>query len=148
MHNLIIENHKIETIDLHMHTTVSDGTDTPPEIVDRVKEAGIDLFAVTDHDAIQGAVEVSNMPAVKNGDILFLKGVEFSCKDEDGKYHILGYQYDETSSSILDVVNKAHELRMSKVVQRIDFLKEEFGLPSRMKTLISSYITAIPASLI
>ena len=43
---------KIEKIDLHMHTTVSDGTDTPEEILSRVRDAGIRLFSVTDHDAI------------------------------------------------------------------------------------------------
>ena len=42
-------------IDLHMHTTVSDGTDTPEALRDLVKAAGIALFSVTDHDAIRGA---------------------------------------------------------------------------------------------
>ena len=44
----------IRTIDLHMHTTVSDGTDTPGEILSRVRASGIGLFAVTDHDAVKG----------------------------------------------------------------------------------------------
>ena len=43
----------IQKIDLHMHSTVSDGTDTPAELLGRVREAGIPLFAVTDHDAMQ-----------------------------------------------------------------------------------------------
>jgi predicted metal-dependent phosphoesterase TrpH len=42
-------------IDLHMHTTVSDGTDAPGEIVARVREAGIGLFSVTDHDAVKAS---------------------------------------------------------------------------------------------
>ena len=42
-------------IDLHMHTTVSDGTDTPEQIVPLVKAAGIGLFAATDHDAVKGS---------------------------------------------------------------------------------------------
>ena len=45
----------IRKIDLHIHTTISDGTDSPLQIVEKVKEAGVDLFAVTDHDAIAGA---------------------------------------------------------------------------------------------
>ena len=40
-------------IDLHMHTNVSDGTDSPEELLSRVREAGIGLFSVTDHDAIK-----------------------------------------------------------------------------------------------
>ena len=139
MHNLILKDHKVETIDLHMHTTVSDGTDSPAEILDRVIDAGIDLFSITDHDDIKGAVEVSTMPAVQNGEILFIKGVEFSCKDEDGKYHILGYQYDETCPAILDVIQEAHELRIRKVGQRIEFLKEEFGFTFRDEDIEKLY---------
>ena len=41
-------------MDLHMHSTVSDGTDTPAELKERVREAGIALFALTDHDAVKG----------------------------------------------------------------------------------------------
>ena len=44
-----------EMIDLHMHTTCSDGTDTPEEIIARVRESGIGLFSVTDHDGIKAA---------------------------------------------------------------------------------------------
>ena len=144
MHSFVIENHRVETIDLHMHTTISDGTDTPQEIVDNVIAAGIDLFSVTDHDDIEGAVQASQVPAVQNGDILFIKGVEFSCKDEDGKYHILGYQYDETSPAILDVIHEAHELRLSKLSQRLDFLKEEFGFSFREEDIEKLYHLSNP----
>ena len=41
-------------VDFHMHTTVSDGTDTPEEILNRVRQAGISMFSVTDHDALKG----------------------------------------------------------------------------------------------
>ena len=78
-------------IDLHMHTAVSDGTDKPDEILLRVREAGIGLFAVTDHDAVKGCEEISR--ALTAGDPAFLTGVEFSCRDEEGKYHILGYGF-------------------------------------------------------
>lgn len=145
LHNyVLIKNRKIKSLDLHMHTTVSDGTDTPQNIVSCVRDAGIDLFSVTDHDDIQGAVEVSGMPAILNGEILFIKGVEFSCKDEDGKYHILGYQYDETSSEILDVVHEAHEIRIRKVSQRIEFLKEEFGMTFDDKDIEQIYHNSNP----
>ena len=81
--------HYPEKIDLHMHTTVSDGTDTPEEILANVKEAGIELFSVTDHDAVKAGPMIRDL--LKEGDPLFLTGAEFSCKDEEGKYHILGY---------------------------------------------------------
>jgi len=112
-------------IDLHMHTAVSDGTDAPEEIVSRVKEAGIDLFSVTDHDAIKGCVTVREF--LRESDPKFIPGVEFSCKDEEGQYHILGYGYDPESGAIREIVEKGHGFRVGKLQKRLDYLKKEFG---------------------
>ena len=114
-----------DKIDLHMHTNVSDGTDPPIDIVKRVKDAGITLFSLTDHDAVAGCIEIKNN--LSFGDPAFIFGVEFSCKDEDGKYHILGYGYDPKSKPILDIVDKGHSFRREKLRQRLDFLQKEFG---------------------
>ncbi|MBR4768929.1 MAG: PHP domain-containing protein [Lachnospiraceae bacterium] len=112
-------------IDLHMHTTVSDGTDSPGAIIGRVKEAGISCFSVTDHDAIKGCMEIM---AVRGADDpLFVPGVEFSCKDEEGQYHILGYGYDPEGESIQSIVDKGHSIRMNKLKKRLDGIKEQFG---------------------
>lgn len=112
-------------IDLHMHSTVSDGTDTPQQILEHVKEAGITLFSVTDHDAVKCS---GIIPALlKDGDSQFIPGAEFSCKDGEGQYHILGYAYDPDADSIRQLVEKGHSYRMKKVVQRLDFLKDTFG---------------------
>ncbi|MBQ6271953.1 MAG: PHP domain-containing protein [Clostridiales bacterium] len=110
-------------IDLHMHTTISDGTDTPEELLSVVKSAGITHFSITDHDAVAGAKIM--MDLLSPGDPLFIPGVEFSCKDDLGKYHILGYGFDPSSPSILKVVEKGHENRMTEVRARIKALKEE-----------------------
>ena len=112
-------------IDLHMHTTVSDGTDTPEEILAHVREAGIVLFSVTDHDAIKCSRIIPAL--LGDGDPRFLPGVEFSCKDEEGKYHILGYGYDPDAAAIQSVVEHGHRLRMKKVMARLNFLESEFG---------------------
>lgn len=112
-------------IDLHMHSTVSDGTDTPAELLQNVKDAGIGLFSLTDHDGIAGCVELLEL--LGPGDPSFLPGVEFSCKDEEGKYHILGYGYDPASPSINGVVELGHGYRIKKMNMRIDFLRSEFG---------------------
>ena len=114
-----------DKIDLHMHTNVSDGMDSPLDIVKRVKNAGINLFSVTDHDAT-GACSIikSNL---SNGDPAFIFGVEFSCKDDDGQYHILGYGYDPESPLIREIVDLGHEFRMRKLIIRLNFLEKEFG---------------------
>lgn len=112
-------------IDLHMHTTVSDGSDTPTELISHVKAAGIGLFSVTDHDAVKGCGIV--MDSLAEGDPDFISGVEFSTRDEHGKYHILGYDYEPGSKAILDIVEKGHSLRMKKITGRLEFLKKEFG---------------------
>ena len=107
-------------LDLHMHSTVSDGTDSPAEILANVKAAGIGFFSLTDHDAVQGCEQLLALMAP--GDPLFIPGVEFSCKDELGKYHILGYGYDPAAPSIRAVVAQGHALRMQKVRQRLEIL--------------------------
>lgn len=112
-------------IDLHMHSTVSDGTDTPAEILKKVREAGIGVFSVTDHDAVKSGRIIRGL--LKHGDPAFIPGAEFSCKDENGKYHILGYGFDPESEAINALVDRAHALRMKKVGSRLDFLREEFG---------------------
>lgn len=108
-----------------MHTTVSDGTDTPEEILANVKEAGIELFSVTDHDAVKAGPMIRDL--LKEGDPLFLTGAEFSCKDEEGKYHILGYGFDPDSEAIRQLVDLGHGYRMDKVNARLDFLRDEFN---------------------
>ena len=111
--------------DLHMHSTVSDGTDTPAEILDNVRNAGLELFSLTDHDAVKGCGMI--MELLSEDDPLFITGVEFSCKDEDGKYHILGYGYDPLAPAINDVVDLGHRFRINKVRARLEFLKDRFG---------------------
>ena len=117
-----------EIIDLHMHTTASDGTDTPEEIVRHVKDSPIQMFAVTDHDGIEGALEAEQiLTKDPENKLLFIRGIEFSCRDPEGKYHILGYGYDPDNERLKKVVHIAHENRLEKVFLRLAFLKEQFG---------------------
>ncbi len=112
-------------IDLHMHTTVSDGSDSPEEIIAYVKEAGIDLFSVTDHDAVKGCKIIKDH--LSDDDPKFINGAEFSCKDEKGKYHILGYNYDPDDEAITRLVDLGHGYRINKVKRRLEYIKDEFG---------------------
>ena len=112
-------------IDLHMHTTVSDGTDTPTEIIAKIREAGIGIFSITDHDAIKGCKEAAE--AIRGSGLKFITGAEFNGRDEDGKYHILGYGMDPDSKSVKDMIELVHALRMKKLSARLDFIANEYG---------------------
>ena len=66
--------------------------------------------------------------------------MEFSCKDEAGKYHILGYGYDANTAPIQNVVALGHGLRMKKVQARLDFLESRFGFtfpPEAVEALLA-----------
>ena len=71
-----------------MHTLISDGTDSLEGIIAKVREAGLDLFSVTDHDSIKAGIRVpfilEELPEEQRTP--FIRGVEFSCEDEMGKY--------------------------------------------------------------
>ena len=117
---------QLGAIDLHIHTTVSDGTDTPEILLGHVKEKDINLFSVTDHDAIKGCQIMREL--LRAGDPQFICGVEFSCKDEQGQYHILGYNYDPMAESMRQIIQLGHSYRMKKVNARLEFLKERFHI--------------------
>ena len=123
-----------ETIDLHMHSTVSDGTDTPEELCGLVRRAGIGLFSLTDHDDTRGCERLleKRMKTPVSGaeseqPCLFITGAEFSSRDRLGKYHILGYGYDVHAPAMHTFSRRLHALRLKKVQARLDFLKERFG---------------------
>ena len=115
----------MKKIDLHTHSTVSDGTDTPPELLQHVREAKIALFALTDHDSVRGCAMIRDIRT--EGDPKMLTGVEFSCRDEHGKYHILGYNFDPDSPSITEIIELGHRYRMTKLMKRISFIRDRFG---------------------
>ena len=117
-------------IDLHMHTEMSDGDHTPEEILIKVKEAGLELFSVTDHDT---DICVGIIPKLLGpGDPDYIPGVEFSCKDKGdegaNKYHILGYGFDPKNEKLRTLLDTAHEFRMEKARKRLEFLKSEFNM--------------------
>ena len=121
----------ISILDLHIHTTVSDGTDTPEALLAQVGNAGIGLFSVTDHDAVEGCRRI--LAIRTEDDPAFIPGIEFSCRDEEGQYHILGYGYDPDEEAINAVVAEGHAFRMRKITGRLDFLKEKFGFAFKEK---------------
>ncbi|GAB3462916.1 PHP domain-containing protein [Streptomonospora sediminis] len=78
-------------IDLHSHSSVSDGTESPAEVVGRAAAAGLDVLALTDHDTVAGIPEAAAaMPA----GFTLVPGMELSCLHEGASVHLLAYLFD------------------------------------------------------
>lgn len=116
----------ISTVDLHIHTTASDGTDEPKNLLWNIQKAGINTFAVTDHDTIRGAMAMKKI--VPPG-LRFVQGIEFSCRTKSGhKCHVLGLNYDENNRDFQDALRTGDELRHQKFFRRIELLHSQFGI--------------------
>ena len=76
-------------IDLHIHSTCSDGTFTPKQIVQKVIAKGLYGFSLTDHDTVDGIPEILAMDLPD--DLKFIPGIEISCDALHREIHVLGY---------------------------------------------------------
>ena len=112
-------------VDLHIHTTASDGADTPGELAAKIAAAGLELFSVTDHDTVDGALEMEKF--VPDG-VKYIRGVEFSCLSPGGKCHILGYDYDPDHPAFRAALAEGRGLRMEKLDRRLEQLKTDHGI--------------------
>ena len=112
-------------LDLHIHTTASDGSDTPSELAQQVAAAGLRLFSVTDHDTIDGALEMEGL--VPHG-VRYIRGVEFSCVSPAGKCHILGYHYDPDHPAFRAALAQGRQLRLEKLERRLEKLRREYAI--------------------
>ncbi len=111
-------------IDLHIHSSASDGSDSIPELLVNLQKADIDTFAVTDHDTIDGAVEMET--AIRALNLHYIKGIEFSCISPLRKCHLLGYRYDANDPVFLSAIREGNDLRLAKLERRLAFLRETY----------------------
>ena len=112
-------------VDLHIHTTASDGADSPRTLAEKVAAAGLELFSVTDHDTIAGALEMEKI--VPQG-VRYIRGVEFSCVSPAGKCHILGYGYDPDHPAFRGALAEGRRLRLEKLDRRLEQLRRDHGI--------------------
>ena len=121
-------------IDLHTHTTYSDGTDNPSELINKALAAGITIIGLTDHDSISGWQEATN--ALRPG-ISLVPGAEISCQTTDGiSVHILGLLFDSSNSELMNTLEKTRENRhgrMEKIIARIN----EAGIDITMSDVLA-----------
>jgi len=109
-------------IDLHTHSNESDGTDTPLELLNKVAEAEIDRFALTDHDSIAGWQQIKDL--VPSG-IELVIGAEVSCQTVDAlSVHMLGFLFDPENKALIDSMNETRGNRITRMERIVGRLQE------------------------
>jgi len=110
-------------IDLHTHTTVSDGTDTPAQLVNKALAQGLDTLAITDHDAIAGwASAVQTL----RGNLKLVLGAEISCLTKEGvSVHMLGLLFDGTNSALLEALENTRDERLPRMRKMIELMQTD-----------------------
>lgn len=118
-----LEPRSVQRIDLHTHSTASDGTLTPAELVRAAAEAGLDAVAITDHDSTAGWDEA--VAALPRG-LTLVRGAELSCRWYAGQppiaLHLLGYLFDPAEPELaaeLARVRAARTVRGERIVERL-----------------------------
>ena len=108
--------------DLHVHTTASDGTLTPTELVRHAAHLGLAAVAITDHDSVQGLAEARATAAAECPSLTVIPGVELSAVDDGRDVHILGYfiRYeDESLGTHLADLRRARLNRAESIVEAL-----------------------------
>ncbi len=111
--------------DLHVHSNCSDGSDSVQELIKNIQKAELNIFALTDHDTVEGCSEISKL--VPDG-IKFIPSVELTCKAGSIKCHILGYNCDYTNKKLLNLIEKGKILRRKKLETRVKYLKDVWNI--------------------
>lgn len=107
-------------IDLHAHSTASDGSQPPAAVVEAAARAGLDVVALTDHDSTEGWAEA--FAAGRRLGVTVVPGVEISCKVRDISVHLLSYLHDPTDADLhaeLALTRDDRVGRARRMVQRI-----------------------------
>ncbi|HUX71863.1 MAG TPA: PHP domain-containing protein [Cellulomonadaceae bacterium] len=113
-------------IDLHTHSTASDGTDTPTRVVEQAVAAGLDVIALTDHDTTDGWAEAAEA-AVAHG-IGLVRGSEVTASAAGISVHLLSYLQDPTSAPLADAMRATKTARITRARTMVDLLAEDYDL--------------------
>lgn len=100
------------SVDLHVHTSISDGTDSPATVVGMAESMGLRAIAITDHDAVGGIAEATR--AARGLALEVLPGVEISADAGGLEIHILGYLIEYASGPLLDLLAECSEWRLGR----------------------------------
>ncbi len=112
----------MKRIDLHTHSTFSDGTLTPQKLIEYASNKKLSAISITDHDTISGLNEAFEIS--KKFDIELITGVEFTCFISDMEVHILGYMFDKDSSILNEQIKKIAQSRKNRNDKMIEKFKD------------------------
>ena len=104
--------------DLHVHSTASDGTDPPAEVMRRAARAGLDVVALTDHDTVAGHAEAH----AAAGPVALLPGMELSCRLDGRSLHMLAYLFDADQPELSAELTRIRDDRVLRARAMVDKL--------------------------
>lgn len=130
----------MQYIDLHVHTTASDGTCTPSEVMKIGERIGLKAIAITDHDTLKGLDEVGKTS--KKSPIEVVSGIEISSEWEGTEIHLLAYLLDNISDDLRDTIKKLKLSRESRN-EGIAYLLNRDGVQVSIEKLRSESRTRI-----
>ncbi|MEX5273248.1 PHP domain-containing protein [Kocuria sp. CPCC 205235] len=114
-------------IDLHIHSIASDGTETPADVARSAKAAGLDVFALTDHDTTAGWQEAGDT-AVELG-LAFVPGMEITCTTSNGvSVHMLSYLHDPTYEPLWNAVESSRSGRLTRAKRMVELLSADYDI--------------------
>jgi predicted metal-dependent phosphoesterase TrpH len=100
-------------IDLHLHTTASDGRLSPAQLVARAHAAGLTTISITDHDTVAAIAEVTELAGAIG--IRVIPGIEITAVDDGRDVHMLGYFFDPGSATLASLLERQRALRVARV---------------------------------
>lgn len=109
-------------IDLHAHSTASDGTDTPTELVAAARAAGLDVLAVTDHDTTGGWAEAA---AALPAGLSLVRGAEISCVRDGISLHLLAYLFDPAEPRFAAERAALRDSRLGRAERMVQLLQAD-----------------------
>ena len=113
-------------IDLHTHSRVSDGTDTPAGVIRAAVAAELDVVALTDHDTTAGWAEARE--AADAAGIELVPGVEISARDRGVSVHLLGLWLDESNAAIQEIFARTRTARIDRAQEMVDRLSRDYPI--------------------
>jgi len=113
-------------IDLHIHSTVSDGTDTPSELMHNAAAAGLDVVALTDHDSSAGWAEAAG--TARTLGITLLPGMELTTALGSNVIHVLGYLFDPDDPALRSETERITTDRYTRAKRIVDLINREYPL--------------------